>query len=89
MTAWASTRQKPAKSLWDAARNGDTHGVRAFVLEQDVYINSKDKLGNTAVIWAAYGGHRHTMQELVALGADVNMKTRVRLRTARCTVRLC
>ena len=71
-------RRGPAKTIWEAAKNGDTSAVRTFVVEQDVYVNSKDKLGNTPLIWAAYGGHRHTLQELVALGADVNMKTRVR-----------
>ena len=39
-----------------------------------VYINTKDRLGMTCLIWAASMGHEDTVKTLLNNGADVNAK---------------
>ena len=60
--------------LIGAAEKGDVDEVRALLCDHAEFINQKDSTGATALHYAAFGGHRSVVQELVRHGADVNVR---------------
>lgn len=60
--------------LIDAAEKGNVEEVRAVLRDDAEFINQKDSTGATALHYAAFGGHRSVVQELVKHGADVNAR---------------
>jgi ankyrin repeat protein len=60
------------EKLIDAAKRGDLAEVTAAVLNHAELINERDETGATALHYAALGGHRPVVQELVKQGADIN-----------------
>jgi ankyrin repeat protein len=47
-----------------------------MLLDDGVPVNARDAQGSTALIEAAKGGHVYTVRELLARGADPNLKPR-------------
>lgn len=60
------------EKLIDAARQGDLAGVKAILHKHPEFVNQRDPTGATALHYAAFGGHRSIVQELVKQGADIN-----------------
>jgi ankyrin repeat protein len=58
--------------LIDATKRGDLADVRAVLHDHAELINLRDQSGATALHYAAFGGHRPVVQELVSQGADIN-----------------
>ena len=58
--------------LIDAAKRGDLADVSAVLHSHAELINQRDESGATALHYAALGGHRPVVQELVRQGADIN-----------------
>jgi ankyrin repeat protein len=58
--------------LIEAAESGDLASVSAILRGQPRLINERDESGATALHYAAFGGHRAVVQELVRQGADIN-----------------
>ncbi|MCB0976450.1 MAG: ankyrin repeat domain-containing protein [Acidimicrobiales bacterium] len=61
-----------AQRLQDAARNGDTQTLMAYV-DAGVPVDVVGDAGDTFVMLAAYHGHAETVQELLDRGADPNL----------------
>ena len=59
--------------ILDAARQGDRVKVRQLIAG-GADVNTADKNGTTALMWAADSRHAITIQSLVDAGADVNAK---------------
>ena len=60
--------------LIGAVEKGNIDEVRAVLGDHAEFINQKDSTGATALHYAALGGHRFVVQELVKHGADVNVR---------------
>ncbi len=60
------------ENLIEAAKQGAIEDVRTIVQGHPELINKKDKLGATALHYAAFGGHRTVVQFLVKEGAEIN-----------------
>lgn len=60
--------------LIGASEQGNVNEVRAVLRDHTEFINQKDSTGATALHYAAIGGHRSIVQELVKHGADVNAR---------------
>ena len=60
--------------LIGAAQQGNVEEVRAVLRDHAELVNQKDPTGATALHYAAFGGHRSLVQELVKRGADVNAR---------------
>jgi len=62
--------------LIDAAKCGDLADVRAIITAHShtelVNLNQRDPSGATALHYAAFGGRRSVVQELLSHGADIN-----------------
>jgi ankyrin repeat protein len=69
----AEREDKPAKSLYQAAAEGDIEQVKSN-LSQGADINGKDRGGRTALHRAAYEGRTDVVRLLIDRGADVNAK---------------
>ena len=63
-----------ALMLMEAAREGLTDTVLAYLAEGVFNVNGKASNGSTALMAAAQEGHIDTVLTLLALGADVNIK---------------
>ena len=50
--------------------------IKNFVRLNKRCVLFNDRLGNTALVWAAYLGHKHAVQELIAQGARADAVTR-------------
>lgn len=61
------------ESFVAAARKGDEQAVRTALEGQPELLNSRDRLGLTALDWAATREHWSILRQLVAAGADVNV----------------
>jgi len=61
-------------SLLDAAKNGETGGVRKL-LDRGANINQQGEYEYTPLIWAIEKGHADTAALLITRGADVNIRT--------------
>ncbi len=79
LTARAETKteaergEKPTKSLFEAATDGDIHQIR-LRLSTDDAVNYKDNKGRTALHHAASKGYTEITRLLIAQGANVNAK---------------
>ncbi len=63
---------KPAwLSIFNAAEQGNIEAVKKH-LADGVGVNKKDKGGYTPLHWAAFRGHKETVELLIAKGAEVN-----------------
>jgi ankyrin repeat protein len=62
------------EKLIDAAEKGNLDEVRDVLGDHAEFINQKDSTGATALHYAAFGGHRSVVEELVKHGADVNVR---------------
>jgi ankyrin repeat protein len=60
------------EKLIEAAKSGNVTEVRAIAQQHAELINQRDKLGATALHYAAFGGHRDVVGALVGQGADIN-----------------
>ena len=60
--------------LIGASETGNVDEARAVLRDHAELINRKDSTGATALHYAAFGGHRSVVQELVKRGADVNAR---------------
>ena len=60
--------------LIDAAKQGDLAEVKVVLESHAEIINQRDQTGATALHYAAFGGHRSVVQELVARGAEINAR---------------
>lgn len=58
-----------------AAEMGTDEIMKEILDADDVKVNSKDKLGQTALMFAAVNGHYHMCDALIAAKASVNMVT--------------
>jgi ankyrin repeat protein len=58
--------------LIEAAKRGDLADVRAIIQSHAGLMNQRDQSGATALHYAALGGHRSVVQELVRQGAEIN-----------------
>ena len=61
-----------SKDLWSAARNGDVEAIEKHL--ESVNVNAKDRLGATALSWAAGLGRIDAVKFLIKKGADVNAR---------------
>ncbi|HEY6969001.1 MAG TPA: ankyrin repeat domain-containing protein [Candidatus Angelobacter sp.] len=62
------------ESLIEAAKAGDLANVKTILDSNAELINQRDQLGATALHYAAFGGHRSVVQELVRRGAEINAR---------------
>jgi ankyrin repeat protein len=60
------------EKLIDAATQGNLAEVKAALDGHPELVNQRDQSGATALHYAAFGGHRAVVQELVTRGADIN-----------------
>lgn len=60
------------EKLIDAATRGELTDVRVVLDGHPEIVNQRDQSGATALHYAAFGGHRVVVQELVTRGADIN-----------------
>jgi len=47
-----------------------------YLLDEGADVNSRDELGDTALIEAAYSGNTEVVKELLLRGADINLISR-------------
>ncbi|ACU97123.1 ankyrin repeat domain-containing protein [Saccharomonospora viridis] len=57
----------------DLAREGDTKQLGEFI-DHGLPVNVTDPAGNTLLMLAAYHGHAETVRDLLARGADPNLR---------------
>ncbi|MHC4558379.1 MAG: ankyrin repeat domain-containing protein [Planctomycetota bacterium] len=69
------SQAKPAKTLHEAATDGDLEQVKLFITK-GVDVNSKDDWGRTALHKAAQNGHADVVKFLIDSNADINVKDR-------------
>jgi ankyrin repeat protein len=62
------------EKLIDAAKRGDLAQVTAVLDGHGELINQRDQAGATALHYAALGGHRSVVKELVRRGAEINAR---------------
>ena len=62
------------KKLIEAAKRGDLAEVKSILQDHRELINQRDQSGATALHYAAFGGHRSVVQELVKHGAEINAR---------------
>ena len=62
------------ESFVQSARNGDEIAVKLF-LESGINIHAKNKIGETALMAAAFGGYGEIIDTLLAQGADTDVNT--------------
>ena len=62
------------EKLIEAAKAGDLANVKAVLDSHAGLINQRDQLGATALHYAAFGGHRSVVHELVRRGAEINAR---------------
>lgn len=63
---------RDGRDIWTAARNGDIAALEKHLETMD--INKKDRMGATALNWAAGLGQIDTVKFLIEKGADVNLR---------------
>jgi cytohesin len=73
--AAAVSEGQPAKSLHQAAKDGDLEQVKKLIA-QGADVNAMNNQGRTPLHLAAFHGHREVAALLVARGADVNTSMR-------------
>lgn len=76
----AEREAKPAKSLHQAAADGDIEQVKSLI-SKGADINAKDEDGDTALHIAIDHGRQDVVKPLLDKGADINTKTRYGGRT--------
>jgi ankyrin repeat protein/beta-lactamase regulating signal transducer with metallopeptidase domain len=69
----ANQDEKPAKSLHQAAQDGDIAQVR-LLISAGTNVNEKDKDGRTALQLAVRQAHRAVVELLITKGADIEAK---------------
>jgi ankyrin repeat protein len=62
------------EKLIDAVKQGDVAQVTAILHNHAELINQRDSVGATALHYAALGGHRSVVEELVRRGAEINTR---------------
>jgi hypothetical protein len=62
------------EKLIDATKRGDLGRVDAILDSHAELINQRDSLGATALHYAAFGGHRSVVEQLVRRGAELNAR---------------
>ena len=62
------------EKLIEAAKQGDLAQLKAVLQSHPELINQRDSSGATALHYAAFGGHRSLVEELVKQGADINAR---------------
>jgi ankyrin repeat protein len=89
-SAHACTRfnlQRQGNALHYAAWGGHLDVVRWLVDVEGASLDDVDVVGNTALLYAVYGGHRHVVDELLARGRSLqerNSKNHTALLQAAC-----
>ena len=63
------------ESFVQCARNGDAIAVKLF-LESGINVHAKNKIGETAVMAAAFGGYGEITDTLLAHGAETDVNTK-------------
>jgi ankyrin repeat protein len=58
--------------LIEAVKRGDLASVTSILEGHPELVHGRDPSGATALHYAAFGGHRHIVEQLVKQGADVN-----------------
>ena len=64
---------KELKTFMAAAENGQTKKIRKYI-EEGVDVNTKDELGNTALMLASKWGRTGTVKLLIEGGASIHLK---------------
>lgn len=62
------------EKLIEAAKRGDLAEVKSILPGHADLINQRDQSGATALHYAAFGGHRAVVRELVKHGAEINAR---------------
>ena len=62
------------EKLVAAAKQGDLAALKAVLQSHPELINQRDSSGATVLHYAAFGGHRSVVEELVRQGADINAR---------------
>ena len=62
------------EKLMEAAKQGGIAEVKSILQGHGKLINQRDQSGATALHYAAFGGHRSVVQELVKHGAEINAR---------------
>lgn len=75
--AWRNDRNVSDETkLSVAVLRGNLEDVKLLILKGAVDVNTKDKLGSTALINASSEGHLEIVKFLVSKGADLNIKNK-------------
>jgi len=61
------------ETIHEAAKQGDTRSVEAFLAAKPELLDSKDHYGRTPLHWAAWHGHTKLAEALIARGADLKV----------------
>lgn len=65
--------EKNTKELFLALRNKSLKKAKRLI-EQGVNVHARDKIGSTALHWAAENGYYEVVQSLLSNGAEINVK---------------
>src|SRR5215471_13436809 len=60
------------EKLIEAVKRGDLEDVKTTLEAHPELVHERDQSGATALHYAAFGGHREIVEQLVQRGADVN-----------------
>lgn len=69
----AIVRHQQIRHIDDAAQHGDSEKVKALLKDNPDLVFSRDKEGNTPLLWAVRFGFRDVAELLLAHGTDVNV----------------
>jgi ankyrin repeat protein len=64
----------PSKEIIKAAKSGDIEKVKGLLATDATLLNARDRDGSMPLHCAAWKGHRHIVEFLLTMGADVNAR---------------
>ncbi len=87
ITAAPTDDTKTVDRLITAASTGDMGSIEQILAAEPALVNSRDRLKNTPLHYAALNGHPETCRLLVSLGADVNARGQLGAAPLHCAAR--